>query len=236
MNERIGALESAPSPQLDQRWLIVGLGNPGPKYAGNRHNIGFMAVDQLARAAKLSGWQQSARFNGELLLGHIGKHAAVLLKPQTYMNLSGESVEPVAHFYRVCCERLIVVHDDVDLELGRLKLKRGGGDGGQKGVRSIARLLGDPEFIRIRLGIGRPRAGDVADYVLTDFSQDEGETRDEVISRTISAMRVVMSRGLEEAMNRFNRPPPKPARKPADESPTNKSFANKSPANEADQH
>ena len=124
-----------------ERWLIAGLGNPGPQYAGNRHNVGFMVVDSLCESDDSLEWKSSSRFQGELAIGTLSRRPVVLVKPQTYMNLSGRTVGPLAHFYRVPAERVIVVHDEVDLPLGRMKIKQGGGDAGHNGLRSVTESL-----------------------------------------------------------------------------------------------
>lgn len=191
----------------DERWLIAGLGNHGDRYRDTRHNVGFMVADRLAGRDESLRWRPSSRFRGELVSGSLGQHAVVLLKPHTYMNLSGESVAAVARFYRIPTARLIVVHDDVDLDLGRIKVKRDGGDGGHKGIRSITQHL-DADFVRIRLGVGRPERGDVVDYVLAPFSAEEREQLGSQLDRAVSAVRTVLSRGYREAMNRFNRRTP----------------------------
>ena len=193
--------------EAPERWLVVGLGNPGAQYQRTRHNVGFFVVDLLASAIEGPGLRPSGRFKGELVALSLGKHPALLLKPQTYMNLSGESVEPVAHFYRIAPERIIAIHDDVDLELGRLKIKQGGGDGGHKGLRSMSERLGSPDYFRVRIGIGRPRYGEVRDYVLQNFAADEQEAVEEVVGTAAKAIRILIARGLREAMNRYNRGP-----------------------------
>ncbi|MCK5798963.1 MAG: aminoacyl-tRNA hydrolase [Deltaproteobacteria bacterium] len=215
--------------EREDRWLLVGLGNPGARYSSTRHNIGFMVIDALADVTDEAKnhlpntWKRSSRFKGELLSATLSRHPVLFLQPETYMNLSGESVAPLAHFYRIPVDRILTVHDDVDLELGRLKIKRGGGDGGHRGIRSMAQHLGDPEFIRVRFGVGRPPhpEQEVADFVLSDFHGDEIETVEKAIGRAVKAVRVVMSRGLTEAMNRYNKSPKtKKAPKPPKETAT----------------
>lgn len=190
------------------RWLIVGLGNPGAEYERDRHNVGFVVVEVLAAAARAS-WKHSARLHGDVALGQLARQPLVLLKPQTYMNLSGESAGPTAHFYRIPEARVIAVHDDIDLDLGRIKVKRGGGDGGHKGVRSLARHLGSPDFLRVRVGVGRPVHGNVVNFVLGDFRADEREAVDESVTRASAAVRLLITHGLQETMNRVNRTPAK---------------------------
>lgn len=184
--------------------MLVGLGNPGAQYDASRHNVGFMVTDTLCGAGVGMDWRNAPRLQGELAKGRLDDQEVVLLKPQTYMNLSGESVGAAARFYRISTERVVVIHDDVDLELGRLKIKAGGGDGGHKGIRSIAQHLGGPGFFRIRLGIGRPEHGEVADFVLQRFRPAERIEVEQQIERASQAVRVLMERGLRATMNRFN--------------------------------
>ncbi len=185
-------------------WMLVGLGNPGAQYVTSRHNVGFMATDTLCSASAGLNWRNVPRLQGEVAKGRIDVQEVVLLKPQTYMNLSGQSVGAAARFYRISTERIVVLHDDIDLDLGRLKMKYGGGDGGHKGIRSIAQHLGSPDFYRIRLGIGRPKHGEVVDFVLQGFHPDERDEVDQQIDRASQAARVLMEKGLRAAMNRFN--------------------------------
>ena len=185
-------------------WLVVGLGNPGPRYERNRHNAGFMVADVLAQQEGIAAWRNSTRFSAQIAKGTLAENEILLVKPQTFMNLSGRSVGMVARFYSVPVEHILVVHDDVDLDLGRLKIKSGGGDGGHKGVSSMARELGSSAFIRVRFGIGRPQFGDVPDFVLQDFRKDEMHIVKTQISRAAEAAQMVIARGLKEAMNHFN--------------------------------
>ena len=187
-------------------WLLIGLGNPGRRYHGNRHNVGFMVADLLASAAAGLSLRPNSRFQGELGKGTLDGNQVLVLKPQTFMNLSGRSAAAVSRFYEVPPERMVVVHDDVDLELGRLRVKAGGGDGGHKGIRSLSQELGSPAFARVRIGIGRPAVGEVEDFVLQDFRADERAAVDEEVRRATDAVRTVIGDGLKEAMNRFNGP------------------------------
>jgi PTH1 family peptidyl-tRNA hydrolase len=187
-------------------WMLVGLGNPTPRYQGNRHNVGFMVLDALASGEGDLDWRSSSRFEAEVAKGRFGGQAVVLAKPQTFMNLSGRAVAGVAHFYDVPVERILAIHDDVDLELGRLRIKAGGGDGGHKGIRSMAQELGSPGFIRVRFGIGRPEVGEIEDFVLRDFGGTERELVDEAIKRAVDAVETTLNQGLREAMNRHNGP------------------------------
>lgn len=151
--------------------LFVGLGNPGQKYQRNRHNIGFMAMDEIFHRHKFSGW--SEKFKGEIAQGTIGDEKILLLKPQTFMNLSGQSVQGAAAFYKILPEDIVVFHDELDLAEGRLRVKKGGGAGGHNGLRSIDEYLG-PEYWRVRLGIGHPGDKDlVSPYVLGNFLPEE---------------------------------------------------------------
>jgi PTH1 family peptidyl-tRNA hydrolase len=182
--------------------LVAGLGNPGREYAATRHNVGFMVADELAR--RLGGsWR--AKFSGDLAEVRLNGLRLALLKPQTFMNESGRSVGAAARFFKVEPEDLVVVHDEVDLEPGRLQARLGGGLAGHNGLRSVAQHLGTPEFGRLRIGVGRPERGDprpVADFVLSEFSPelDVGS----LVARAADAVELVATEGLEEAQNRFN--------------------------------
>lgn len=184
-------------------FLIVGLGNPGREYRENRHNIGFMALDSVNQAlhAGLGRLQSralvsSVTFNGSRL---------ILAKPQTYMNLSGQSVASLMRFYKLPLSQLLVVHDDLDLPLGTLRLRPGGGSAGQRGLASTIQQLGTQDFPRLRLGIGRPPGQmDAADYVLQNFSSAERELLKQVLERAVQAVQAFVSQGLEKAMNEFN--------------------------------
>ena len=182
--------------------LVAGLGNPGREYAATRHNVGFMVADELAR--RLGGsWR--AKFSGDLAEVRLNGLRLALLKPQTFMNESGRSVGAVARFFKVEPEDLVVVHDEVDLEPGRLQARLGGGLAGHNGLRSVAQHLGTPEFGRLRIGVGRPERGDprpVADFVLSEFSPELDV--DSLVARAADAVETVATEGLEEAQNRFN--------------------------------
>lgn len=152
--------------------LWTGLGNPGSSMSRNRHNIGFMAVDEIARRHGFSPWRQ--RFRGEISEGMLGGKKIILLKPQTYMNLSGDSVQQAVRFYKISLEDITVFHDELDLLFGRLKVKRGGGAAGHNGLRSMDRCLSGPEYWRIRMGIGHPGSRErVNSHVLGDFAKSE---------------------------------------------------------------
>jgi PTH1 family peptidyl-tRNA hydrolase len=161
-------------------FLIIGLGNPGKDYAGNRHNIGFMAANTIAERYKFSSW--SKKFRGNLAEGAIDSHKVYLLKPQTYMNLSGESASECARFYKIPVENVIAVHDELDLPLGKLRVKRGGGNGGHNGLRSLDQHLGE-NYVRVRVGIAHPGDKDhVHDHVLSDFKKDEWPLAESMIN------------------------------------------------------
>ncbi len=183
--------------------LVVGLGNPGTEYQSNRHNIGFMVVDDLLGRAR--GPTPRGKFGAELAEITLGGQRVLLCKPMEFMNVSGQAVARVAGFWKVPVADTIVVHDDLDIPFGRMKLGAGGGHGGHNGLRSIAADLGDPGFARVRLGIGRPAPGrDAADYVLTDFSRAEAAELPELRMLAADAVEAIVTRGLTAAMNRFN--------------------------------
>ncbi len=181
-------------------WLVVGLGNPGSEYSGTRHNIGFVVLDELAR--RLGGGKKKGRYQSRLLLA-----GGLLLQwPRTYMNLSGQAVSSAMKAYGLSVDRLIVVHDDLDVSLGRIKVKRGGGAAGHKGVSSIIAETGSNAFVRVRCGIGRPPPGkDVADFVLSRFLPDDHDLIEEMVQRAADAVGEIVDRGVDAAMNRFNR-------------------------------
>ena len=182
--------------------LVAGLGNPGREYARNRHNVGFMVVDELARRHD-GAWR--SKFNGELAEVRIDGHRVALLKPQTFMNESGRSVKAAMQFFKLDPDAVLVVHDESDLEHGRLQARRGGGLAGHNGLRSIAQQLGTQEFLRLRVGVGRPGRGDrrpLADWVLTDFRPDEDP--DGLVRAAADAVEVLDADGLEAAQRAVN--------------------------------
>jgi PTH1 family peptidyl-tRNA hydrolase len=183
--------------------LIVGLGNPGERYRFSRHNLGFLAVDELAIREEISLAQKG--FEAEYGKGFVASSPAILAKPQTYMNRSGRSVRRLFDFYKLDLEDLIVVHDDLDLPFGLLRLKKGGGSGGHKGLISVMEALGADAFTRVRLGIGKPpHKGMVEDYVLQLLSREEAERLSEVLIETAEAIGCIVSSGLPAAMNKYN--------------------------------
>jgi peptidyl-tRNA hydrolase, PTH1 family len=189
-----------PASTLDL--LVAGLGNPGREYEQTRHNVGWLVADELARR---HGGSFRSKFSGRVAELRLGDLRLALLKPETYMNESGRSVGAAARFFKVPPERALLVHDDVDLEEGRLQARLGGGLAGHNGLRSIAQHLGTNDFLRLRIGVGRPERGDprpVADYVLSPF--DEHVDVDELVRRAADAVEVLAAEGLSAAQQRFN--------------------------------
>ena len=184
------------------RTLIVGLGNPGAQYARTRHNIGFMVIDRLAQRIGVS--VTSTKFKGFWAGGQLAGGAVTLLKPQTYMNLSGASVQPAMAFYGVGLEDVIVVHDELDLEAGVLRLKQDGGHGGHNGLRDIIAKCGGKAFFRVRCGVGRPAHGSAADWVLSAFGADQEALRDQMVEQACDAIETLLKEGLAQAQNRFH--------------------------------
>ncbi|MFW5734639.1 MAG: aminoacyl-tRNA hydrolase [Oceanidesulfovibrio sp.] len=191
--------------------LLAGLGNPGPKYEDTRHNFGFMLVDGLVgmlsqRASAGLAPVSAAKNKGDMWQAKpvAGKPAWLLLKPMTYMNLSGEAVAPVLRFYKMQPDQLLVAHDELDLPLGRMKLKFGGGSAGHNGLKSIAECLGTNEFHRLRLGVGRPAVGDAAGYVLSVFSEPEKRIVSEVLDSATKAIGTFARFGPQRAIEQVN--------------------------------
>ena len=185
--------------------LVVGLGNPGPAYRGNRHNVGFLVLDLLA--GRLGARFKAHKGRADVVEGRLGPlpgARAVLAKPRSYMNESGGPVVALRDFYKVPVEQLVVVHDELDLPYGSLRLKRGGGDNGHNGLRSVTRALG-PDYLRVRFGVGRPPGRmDPADFVLRDFPAAERKELDYHLDRAADAVEALVLSGLEPAQNRFN--------------------------------
>ena len=189
--------------------MIAGLGNPGPRYQATRHNLGFRVVDELARQSGLAASAFRERFHGEIASARLGSEEILLLKPQTFMNDSGRSVQAACTFYKIKPAELLVAHDELDLPFADVRLKKGGGDGGNRGIRSVSAALG-PDYIRLRLGIGRPPPdfrGDPADFVLQGFAPAEQAGVEQMLARATEAVSLVTSLGLEKAMNRINQRP-----------------------------
>jgi len=182
--------------------LVAGLGNPGREHARDRHNAGWMVVDELARR---HGGSFRSKFSGRLAETRVLESRVALLEPETYMNESGRSISAAARFFKVAPEDVLVVHDDVDLEVGRLQARLGGGLTGHNGLRSIARVLGTQEFLRLRIGVGRPGRGDrrpIADYVLSPFAPEDDV--DAIVDAAADAVESLVSEGLGVAQQRFN--------------------------------
>jgi PTH1 family peptidyl-tRNA hydrolase len=187
-------------------WLIVGLGNPGSKYADTRHNAGWLLLDAVARDCP-GFYFDEKRSHALLARGVLAGIKVALVKPQTFMNLSGEAVGPIARFYKVPPERILVAFDDLDLPVAQLRLRKKGGAGGHKGMKSLIQHLGTQEFPRIRLGIGRPpERMPVEAYVLQKFRAEEWPEMTATYARAVQAVSAILTDGLDNAMNRFNLP------------------------------
>ena len=183
--------------------IVVGLGNPGARYKDTRHNIGFQVLDELARRWRSENWKR--RFEAEVS-EHRAGGPVLLVKPQTFMNLSGEAVREAAKFYKVAPQDIIAIHDDLDLPAGRLRIRERGGAGGHKGIQSMIVQLGTDAFVRVKFGIGRPPAEwDTADYVLGRFSPEEQPSISQTIGLAADAVEAILAEGTSAAMNRFNR-------------------------------
>lgn len=183
--------------------LICGLGNPGPRYELTRHNIGFLVLDFFSDRHQIKLGLN--KHQGEVGKGTLFNHPVILLKPQTFMNLSGDSVAQACRFFKIPIDNLIVVHDDLDFPFGTVRVKMGGSHGGHNGLRSIIEVLGTPEFIRIRMGIGRPTTPmDPADFVLQRFSKEQEEMLESVVSQGADAIDSILQVGLTATMNLFN--------------------------------
>ena len=185
-------------------WLCAGLGNPGRQYAETRHNIGFMVVDEIL--GRLASPPARARMGAELSEATLGGSKVIFCKPMEFMNVSGQAISRAAGFWKIPPQQILVVHDDLDLDFGRLKLVQGGGTGGHNGLRSIVAGLGTDAFCRLRFGIGRPPANwEGADYVLADFSAAEKKILPNLVEEAADAAQAIVKDGLVAAMNKFNR-------------------------------
>ena len=183
--------------------LIVGLGNPGTKYAATRHNIGFMAIEEVARRSSIA--LKKKGYQGVYGVGRFAGCEVTLLQPSTFMNLSGASIGSAVKSLGITPGDLLVLHDDIDLPFGRLRIKTGGGHGGQRGVRHINEVLGSAQYVRIRIGVGRPHSGqDAADYVLRPFSREEGALLGQVLENVVGATEVILRDGVQQAMNLYH--------------------------------
>ncbi len=185
-------------------FLIAGLGNPGSRYISTRHNIGFMVVDRVAEKEAIR--LDSEGYYSVWGRGNIAGHDVVIAKPLTFMNLSGRAVAALSRAFSIPPESIIVVCDDCDLPLGRLRIRKRGGSGGHRGLESIIDHLGSTDFPRVRVGVGRPPEGDLTHYVLSPFKKEEAELLDDVIERAALSIRAVIEHGIEYSMNRFNAP------------------------------
>ena len=191
-------------------WLVAGLGNPGAKYERNRHNVGFRVVDELARRAGMSF--KGSKLGGDVATGLLttprGREKVALLKPMEFMNLSGFAVQRAAKFHEVEVDQIVVVHDEIDLDFGIVRCKAGGGHGGHNGLRSLIDQLGKPDFLRVRVGVGKPPGAsqdkDVSGWVLSDFPAAVASDVEDLIKRAADAVEAILGLGITQAMNQFN--------------------------------
>ena len=181
--------------------LIVGLGNPGREYETTRHNVGFIALDYLAQ--KLDTKIEKIKFKGIYGEGFIGNEKCILLKPQTFMNLSGESVREACEFFKIPTENIIVIYDDINLDVGKVRIRPSGSAGGHNGMKNIIYLLNSDNFPRIRFGVGAP-SHDLADHVLGHFSSEDGKMVTSAIKSVDAILQTIITEGIDEAMSRFN--------------------------------
>ena len=183
--------------------LVVGLGNPGKTYEHTRHNVGFMVVDRLAGANSIT--VKGKRFFSLWGRGDIADHKVILAKPQAFMNRSGQGVHSLMAYFKVDVKELLVIHDDLDVDFGKIKIVHGGGDGGHRGVQAIHQTLGEDRYARVKVGIGRPRFAEaVEDYVLSPWYEDQGDHLGEIVDTAAAAVTAILARGLERAMTEFN--------------------------------
>jgi PTH1 family peptidyl-tRNA hydrolase len=201
-----------------EEWAIIGLGNPGPGYRESRHNVGFWVLERLAATAHAA--LVGDRSGALVARTQLADRRVFLAQPQSYMNLSGGPTQALLHYYRIPPPRLIVVHDDMDLPLGWLRVKRGGGHGGHNGLRSIHQALGTADYLRVKVGIGRPRPGmDATSHVLGKLAPDERTLLEEACERAADAVITILQHGVTTAMNRFNAAPQEDADKPSASQP-----------------
>ncbi len=183
--------------------LVVGLGNPGETYSGTRHNTGFMVVDKISDAFSID--LEKRKFDARFGIGSIDGIKVILAKPMAFMNRSGPQVHKIAGYFKILYEDMLVIHDDIDLDFGRLKIKEKGGDGGHRGIRSITDAFGGGDFVRLRIGVGQPEAGiGAADYVLGKFTLEEKKVLNRIITTARDAVVTILCKGTKEGMNRFN--------------------------------
>ena len=187
----------------DESWLVVGLGNPGPSYSGNRHNAGFLVLDLLAE--RVGGRFKAHKGRADVIESRLAGQRAVLMKPKCYMNESGGPVASLKSFFKAPPERIVVVHDELDIPFGSVRLKLGGGDNGHNGLRSITSALGTRDYLRVRFGVGRPPGRqDPADFVLKDFSAVERKELPFHLDRSADAVEALLTGPLEQAQNTFH--------------------------------
>ena len=197
------AVTRVPGADARALWLLVGLGNPGPEYSGNRHNLGFLAADLLAE--RMGGRFKSHKARADVVEGRLAGHRVVLAKPRSYMNESGGPVAALRDFFKVPLDRVVVIHDELDLPFGALRLKMGGGDNGHNGLKSIRRSVGSGDYNRVRVGIGRPPGRmDASAFVLRDFSAAERKELDVLVDRAADAVEALVTEGVDKAQNAFN--------------------------------
>ena len=190
--------------------IFVGLGNPTPEYAATKHNVGFMLADLLSKELSADIWRE--KFNALVAESFFNGEKILIVKPQTFMNLSGEAVAPIVNFYKIDVENLVVAHDDMDLPLGMIRLRPKGSGGGHHGIESIIGLLGKQNFPRVRIGVGRPPQNwSVNSHVLSPFTQDDAKIISETLNQLVPAVLCIFSEGINNAMNKFN-----PKRKKSD--------------------
>jgi PTH1 family peptidyl-tRNA hydrolase len=206
-------MSSRPGASREGNPLIVGLGNPGREYAATRHNLGWLALDELCSHASLPcGFKK--KFQGEFAKGELDGRECVFLRPETYMNESGRSVQGAVAFFHAAPRDVIVLHDELDLPFGEVRVKLGGGHAGHNGLRSMIRDLGTPEFVRVRMGVGRPPpsfTGEVADFLLSAFYAEERTQVPDIVTAGVAAVRKILRDGLERAMNEINTRPKRPS-------------------------
>jgi PTH1 family peptidyl-tRNA hydrolase len=183
--------------------LVVGLGNPGESYSETRHNAGFLTADKISEAFSIAFAKR--KFDTRFGIGSVDGIKVILAKPMAFMNRSGPQVQKIAGYFRILCEDMLVVHDDIDLAFGKIKIKEKGGDGGHRGIRSLIDAFGGGDFVRLRIGVGRPEAGiGAADYVLGKFTLEERKNLDRIITTAKDAVVTTLCKGTKEGMNRFN--------------------------------
>ncbi|MBI3912244.1 MAG: aminoacyl-tRNA hydrolase [Armatimonadetes bacterium] len=197
----------APEPAEHPRYLVVGLGNPGSEYASTRHNVGFRVIDRLAQRCGLSVRRSRLRRDAHVGCGRVAGVLVCLVKPQTFMNLSGTAVAPLLRAYNLGPEAVILIADDIDLPPGRLRIRARGSAGGHRGIQSVIDALRTQEIVRVRIGVGRPPPEEAVDYVLSPIPLAERPTIEAAIDRAADAVETILQEGMEAAMNRFNSSP-----------------------------